>query len=173
MSRNLLIMSAGEHGQVVAETAMAAGTYDKVLFLDDYKMTSEVVGKMEDYAKQAANYDAVFLAVGNCKRRREWAKRMNEEGIFPYEKMSALIHPAAWVSPSAVLGPGVLVEAMAVINANAVIGQGTIVGIGVKVDHNAEVGEFCHLDTGCILGARAYVEDLTKVSAGCIILENE
>lgn len=87
-------------------------------------------------------------------------------GVVP-----TLVHPTAWVSPSAKLGPGVLVEAMAVVNANVVVGAGTIIGIGVKVDHDAVIGECAHIDAGAIVHARGKVNDLAKVEAGAVVGE--
>ena len=57
-------------------------------------------------------------------------KKMNYE-------VPVLVHPTAYVSPSATLGNGTIVEAMAVIHTKAVVEEGCIIAIGALVDHEA------------------------------------
>lgn len=148
----------------------------------------KVIGGTGDVDRFLASgeFDAVFPALGNNSARQKWMKEHEElvrgrgvvrdgvrsdahgnvHGVVP-----TLVHPTAWVSPSAKLGPGVIVEAMAVVNANVVVGQGTIIGIGVKLDHDAVIGECAHIDAGAIVHARGKVNDLTKVEAGAVVGE--
>lgn len=152
----------------------------------------KVIGGIGDVDRFLASgeYDAVFPALGNNSARQKWMKEHEElvrgrdgardgvrgdahgnahgnvHGVVP-----TLVHPTAWVSPSAKLGPGVIVEAMAVVNANVVVGQGAIIGIGVKVDHDAVIGEYAHIDAGAIIHARGKVNDLAKVEAGAVVGE--
>lgn len=170
---SLLILTAGGHGQVVGETAACTG-YEKIGFLDDGKEigVGKVIGGTGEVDRFLASgeYDAVFPALGNNSARQKWMEEHEElvrgRGVVP-----TLVHPAAWVSPSAKLGPGVIVEAMAVVNANVVVGPGAIIGIGVKVDHDAVIGECAHIDAGATIHARAKVEELKKVEAGMVVGE--
>ncbi|MDD6157347.1 MAG: hypothetical protein PUB52_10075 [Lachnospiraceae bacterium] len=170
---SLLILTAGGHGQVVGETAACAG-YEKIGFLDDFKEigVGKVIGGTGDVDRflDSGEFDAVFPALGNNSARQKWM-REHEELVRGRGVMPALVHPTAWVSPSAKLGSGVIVEAMAVVNANVIVGQGAIIGIGVKVDHDAVIGECAHLDAGAIVHARGKVNDLAKVEAGTVVGE--
>lgn len=174
MGKNLLILTAGGHGQVVAETARCAGGYEKIAFLDDGKRAPEIVGGLADWEKLVnesgendREYDAIFPAIGNNAKRKEWMDLLEQRQV----EMPAIIHPSAWVSPSAVIEEGVIIEAMAVINANVVVKRGAIVGIGVLVDHDAILEECCHLDAGAIVHARGVVKACEKVEAGSVVRE--
>ena len=190
---SLLILTAGGHGQVVGETAACVG-YEKIGFLDDGKELGaavggggcngngcqpnvgapigKVIGGTGDVDRFLASgeYDAVFPALGNNSARQKWMEE-REVLVRGRSGVPTLVHPTAWVSPSAKLGPGVIVEAMAVVNANVVVGPGTIIGIGVKVDHDAVIGECAHIDAGAIVHARGKVNDLAKVEAGAVVGE--
>ena len=74
---NLLILGAGGHGHVVAETARAMRysdgnpIYNKIDFLDDLK--SEALGKLQDLPLLKKEYQEVFPAVGTvCKSKTIW-----------------------------------------------------------------------------------------------------
>ena len=168
--QKLLIMTAGGHGQVVAETADMIGTYDKISFLDDGKKSLDVVGGLNEWEKLIApngEYDGIFPAIGNNEKRKEWMDVLQAHGV----KMPIVIHPSAYVSPMAVIEEGVIIEAMAVVNVNAVVKRGTIVGIGALIDHDAVLEECCHVDAGAIVHARGVVKACRKVEAGEVVGE--
>lgn len=68
--------------------------------------------------------------------------------------MSA-VHPAAYVSPEAVLGDGSVVCAGAVVNPDAAIGSHCMVGPGAVVDRDAVVGAGSWLSAGSVVGTGA------------------
>lgn len=49
MSRKLLILGAGQYGQLAREVAMSMNCYDGISFLDD--ASGEAIGKTEEYAR--------------------------------------------------------------------------------------------------------------------------
>lgn len=79
----------------------------------------------------------------------------------------ALVSPRAYVSPSAQLHEGCIVESLAGIN--VVVGAGSSVSIGATINHNSTVMDFCHIDCGAILLSGAVVGTGVKVEAGKII----
>ena len=58
--KSLLIIGAGGHGQVVAETAAACG-YEKMVFLDD----SPDAVKTDELEELAECYDGAIVSIGN------------------------------------------------------------------------------------------------------------
>lgn len=157
MKHNLLILGAGQYGFVAKETAQAMGCFDRIDFLDDNN--SIALGMMADYKRFLPEYDSAFVAIGNPEVRMLWLERLEQAGFA----LSVLIHPRAYVSPSAKLGKGTIAEPMAMVNAGAVVENGCLLCAGCVVNHNAHVMDCCQIDCNAVVGARATVPPKTKV----------
>lgn len=168
MAEKVVIIGAGGHGKVVADTVLRSGA--QVLgFLDDSRGGSvcgiPVLGKVEDYG----NYkDAAFvLAVGNAAVRQRLAESM--VGVRWY----TAVHPAACVSALDVsIGEGSVVMANAVVNPGAVIGRHCIVNTAAVVEHDCVVGDFAHISVGAKLGGTVTVGESTWVGIGAAVKNN-
>ena len=156
--KRLLIIGAGGHGKVVAEAAAACGY--TVAFLDD-KPGAGVVGTFEDASTIAPQYDGVIISIGDNKGRQVLMEQISNP--------ITLIHPQAYVSPSAEIGVGSVILPGAVIHTNAKIGCGCIISIGALIDHDAEIGDYCHINTGAVISAGTKVLRGTKVTAGSAV----
>lgn len=157
MKKNLLIVGAGQYGAVAMEIARAMDCFEKVDYVDDNSPLS--VGSTSDLSKLSNFYSCAFIAIGNPQVRKTLAQKIQEANLEPV----TLIHPRAYVSPSATLAKGCIVEPMAVVNTAAQVGSFSIISAGAIVNHNAQVGEFCHIDCGSLVKAREIVPPQTKV----------
>jgi len=160
--KNLLILGAGQYGRVVRETAEAMGCFDKIGFLDDN--SSVAIGKLMDYQRFVQVYSCAFVAMGNPTLRMQWLNALEEAG---YE-LPILVHPKAYVSPSATLGKGTVVEPMAVVNAEAAVEMGGLLCAGCVVNHNAHVMPGCQIDCNAVVESNAVVPAGTKVPSGTV-----
>lgn len=158
--QNLLILGAGQYGIVVQETALATGSFESIAFLDDNNPTA--LGKLDSFERYLPRFANAFVAMGNPQLRKEWLGRLERAGFL----LPTLIHPAAYVSPTAKLGRGTIVEPMAVVNAGAEVGQGCLLCAGALVNHNSFVQDWCQIDCGAVVPARATVPSGTKVLCG-------
>ena len=158
--KSILIIGAGGHGRVIAETALACG-YDKIDFLDDHP-SENVVGSLAELEERSKNYDAVIISIGNLELRRKITEVVERVS----NPITTLVHPNAFVSPSAEIGKGSLVLPGAIVHTKAKVGKGCILSVGALIDHDAEIGDFCHINTGAIVGAGATVKDGTRIDAG-------
>lgn len=159
--KRLLILGAGGYGRTVAEAAAAAG-FDETAFLDD--RAPGALGVCADYARFAHEYAYAYAAFGDCALRAAWLDRLAAAGF----RLPVIAHPRAYVSPSARLGEGVVVLALAAVGANAQIGRGAIVNMSCVVDHDAVVGDCAHVAPGAIVKAGASVAPLTKLESGSV-----
>ena len=163
MSENgLLILGAGQYGQVVRETAEAMGCFSVISFLDDNSPLA--IGKMEEYERFTQEYANAFVAMGNPQLRKQWLDRLELAGY----DLPVLIHPKAYVSSTAVLGKATIVEPMAVVNTGAVVETGGLLCAGCVVNHNAHVMSVCQIDCNAVVASNATVPEGTKVCSGVV-----
>jgi sugar O-acyltransferase (sialic acid O-acetyltransferase NeuD family) len=105
------------------------------------------------------------LGIGNNEGRAWWCKKLLQDGF----ELPPIIHPVAWISPSAKLGEGVFVGAGAVIQAGAVVGKSAIINSNATVEHHAEIGDGAHVGPGAVLAGLAKVGQLSMIGAGAVL----
>lgn len=159
----LLIIGAGGHGQVVKEVAEAIGTYEKIDFVDDN--SDLAIGKMADLPDLRKEYDTAFVGIGNNYLRRELLDQLRTYGYG----IPVLVHPTAYVSKSAKLSKGTVVEPKAIVNANSQVGEGCIISVGAIVDHDVILEACVHVNAGAICKAGSMVLAETKLEAGQVV----
>lgn len=152
ITMHLIIIGAGQYGEVAKEIADAMGIYDRIDFIDDY--SEKAIGKVADISNM--NYDQGIVAIGNPEVR----KRLTDE---LGEKLTTLIHPKAVVMPSSKIENGCIVEAGAQICSHAEIGLATFVMSNAVVGHNSKVGNYCQLKYNSTIVDSSAVPDNTKV----------
>jgi len=160
--KKLLILGAGQYGRVVQETATAMGCFERIAFLDDRSPLA--IGKLAQYRDLAEQFDCAFVAMGNPQLRMKWLDDLKQAGFL----LPILIHPQAFVSPSAILGEGTIVEAMAVVNTEAVVEMGGLICAGAIVNHNAHIMPGCQIDCNAVVASNAVVPEGTKVPSGSV-----
>jgi len=152
--KTLLVVGAGGYGSMTAETALLSG-WDSVIFADDN--SPRAAGGFADIEKLEEMCDGSIVATGAAALRGQLFARL--------KKPVTIINPRAFVSPSARVGRGCVIEAGAVVSSNTIVGDGVYICANAVVNHNAVVGSFCQLDCGSVAAAAALVPDGTKVKA--------
>ena len=162
MNKNLLIIGAGDYGQIAYEIAEAMEKFEKIDFLDD---NSELaIGKVSDIENLAGQYSFGIVAIGNPEIRSTLTKRL-EENCY---KIPVLIHPKAFVGKYATIRKGCIIEPMAVVNSGTEVSEGTIISAGAIINHSVLVGAFSHINIGAIVRAHSALPMFTKVDEGAI-----
>jgi len=166
----LIILGAGGFGRTVADIARQTNHYDLICHLDDVP-GENVIGKLAEFSAIASGTGGpdcsteMLAAFGNNAFRLEWCKKIASAGI----KLAVLVHPRAYVSPVADIGPGSVVLPMAVVNTEVRVEQGCIINCGALIDHGCVIEEGCHICLGAIIKAENHIASLTKVEAGEVI----
>lgn len=152
----LVIIGAGGHGAVCAETAEAAG--HRVLgFVDDVQREGTVLGHpiFAGFGAVPSEPDAYFVAIGKGEARARHVAALRAQG----RRVLTLVHPTALVSPSAKLEEGVFVGPFALVHTRAHVAEGAIVNSGAIVEHDARLGRFALLGSGIVVAPGAVVSD--------------
>ena len=170
-NNNLLIVGAGQYGFVAREIALAMGGFGEIAFLDDSNRSDgiSVIGSTSDVEKFASSYRYGFVAIGNPEVRRAFVEKLRFCGIEP----TTLVHPTAYVSPSAKLDKGCCVEPLAVVQTGATVATASFIASGAVVRHNAIVGEFCHIDCNAVVETTAIVPTATKVACNSVFRKGQ
>lgn len=175
MNKNLLILGAGQYGAVVKEIAESMACFEKIDFLDDSYDEScnsfqTAIGKINDLEKFSDRYTYMIPAIGNPEVRLNLIKKITEGTEC---KVPVIISPRAFVSPSAQLQSGVVVEPMAGVHANSVVCTASLISLGAVVNHNSTVLEGCHIDNNAVVMSGAIVKTKTKIQPCSVVYRGE
>lgn len=159
---SLLILGAGGYGRMLAEAAQAAGQFARIAFLDDAAPQAE--GRCADFKQFMPQYAYMMPAFGDNALREKWLDALLNAGV----RVPNIIHPCAYISPSAQLGRGVAVLPHATVQGGAQIADGVIVNVNAVADHDCVIGRCAHLAPSAVVKAGACVPPLTKIESGSV-----
>lgn len=149
---DILIFGAGGHAKTVSDCAK--GRYPRQVMVSGEGAEGHWNGipilsqSRNTLVKWKSICPCAFVAIGNGERREAVTSALIDAGFT----MTSLIHPSAFVSPSAKLEMGTLVCPRAVVNADARVGVGCIINTGAIVEHECVIGDFSHISPGAALG---------------------
>ncbi|MBV1874437.1 MAG: acetyltransferase [Gammaproteobacteria bacterium] len=170
---SLLIVGAGGHGKVVAETAELLGLWGSVVFADDKFPQLTSIGKwpvvsstnLLDLDKKG--FTDFVVAVGDNKARLQIQRGFLNSALTPV----SIAHPSAIISPTVKLGAGTVVFANAVINADTVVGEACIINTAASVDHDCVLGDGVHVSPGAHLAGKVNVGSGSWLGIGASVIQ--
>ncbi|MDR3645406.1 MAG: NeuD/PglB/VioB family sugar acetyltransferase, partial [Clostridia bacterium] len=167
---SLLILGAGGHGRVIADAAFETGLYTRIAFLDDILPAgnadgADVIGCFDNYRAFSGDFGNAAVALGDNQKRVFWLRRLSEAGF----ELPVIIHPRAFVSRGAHIGPGGAVLADAVVVTGVTAGFGCIFNTLSSADHDCSLGDGVHLCPGAHLAGTVKVGSFTTIyTAACV-----
>ena len=166
-STHIILVGAGGHALVVASAAKAAGL--KVDgFLDDSTTTTlgrlTSLRRLGSMSELATTVLAPILCVGDLGARR----RLLATG--GWGRAATVIHPRAFVEPTAQIGAGVFIGPQAIVQSHAKVGDHAIINSGAIVEHECVVGANVHIAPGAVLAGNVSVGPHTLVGLGARVL---
>jgi sugar O-acyltransferase (sialic acid O-acetyltransferase NeuD family) len=173
----LLVVGAGGHSRSVAESAELDDQFEVVGFLDDAApvgervLFSHVLGPVASMSDHCVVADHAIVAIGNNAAREKLMQQLIEAGYA----MATVVHPRAFVSPTAVVGVGAAIMAGAIVDTEARLGVGIIVNCGAVVDHHSIVEDFGHLSVnasmagGTVLGRSVWMQSGAALGYGVTV----
>ena len=163
--RQLVILGAGGHAEVVADAARSG---DDPWHVEAFVPEAGEAALQERLAAAPIGQrPALVIGFGASADARAAAVARFEDAAW-----ATVVHRAAWVSPSAELGPGTVVLAGAVVNAGARVGRHAIVNTAAVVEHGAHVGDFVHVGPGAILGGDVVVGEDARIGLGAAVRDH-
>ena len=161
----LVIIGAGGYGQTVCDVAEQSGKYESIVFLDDNKVSDNVAGKCEDFAKFVETDTEIYPAFGNNEMRISFIEKLEKLGA----NIPVIVHKTAYISPRATVSKGTVVLPFAVVNTDVDVKKGCIINCNSVIDHGCIIEKGVHVSPGAIVKAENRIPELMKVEAGQII----
>lgn len=176
----LLIVGAGGFARETAAAVQAINAvrpeWDLLGFVDDDPAlrgrefeSTPVLGPVA--AGLAAHPSArVVVCTGNPKNYFSRFLIVRRLGLSP-ERYATIVHPAASIARSSVIGRGSVVLAGTVATAQCRIGNHVAVMPMAAIIHDVEIGDFATLSSGVRLGGGARIAMGAYVGAGAVLRE--
>ena len=161
----LVILGAGGYGRTVADVAAQTGRYAEICFLDYHGDAPDVIGACCNFSQMIDDETIFYLAFGNTEVRMGWLHRLMEAGC----NVPAIIHPTAYVSPTARVMQGTVILPHAIVNTGCEIKAGCIVNCGAIIDHGCVLEEGVHVCLGAIVKAENRIPRCMKIEAGEVV----
>lgn len=176
--RRVVGIGAGGHAKILVELLQVVGGYTLVGFTDPRPdlMNTRLLGVpiLGDDSLlpglRCEGVEAAFVGVG-ATRDVSVRKRLYEIASGLGFEMLTLVHPRAYVSPSARLGRGTVVLPGAVINTDVTIGDNVTVYSGVIIEHDSVIGDHVHLSPGVHLAGGVSIGCEAFVGIGASIIQ--
>lgn len=171
-ARKIVIVGAGDHAKVVLEALTAqADRFQVVGLVDPDAPVGALLGfpvlgdndRLPDL--RAAGVDAAVIAVGSNRLRTRLGEKARAMGF----ELPPIIHPAAWISPSAQLGSGVVVMAKAIVGTLARLEELVILNSGAIAEHDNRIGAGTHIAPGAVLAGGVCVGKRVLLGVGCTV----
>jgi len=177
--RHVILMGGGGHAAVVADAARLTG-WNVLGFVSDappdhqeqllqQRMALPWLGsimQLDRARTDAPPGTAIFPAVGDNSRRREWLIRAAATSAA----LAVIVHPSASVSSSARVERGTFIGPQAVIGPRATLHEGTIINSASVVEHDCSIGAFVHVAPGAVLTGDVFVGDGAMIGARAVLL---
>ncbi len=172
---DILIYGGGGHGKSLIDMIRTMGSYSIAGIVDDSLpagsniMEVPVLGGaavLDQLHSQGLRLAANAVGgIGNINNRITVFGRLADAGF----SCPTLIHPTAFVEPSAHLAEGVQLFPHAYVGSEAKIGFGVIVNTGAIVSHDCVIGEYTNLSPGSILAGEVNIGRSTLVGMGVTV----
>lgn len=161
------IIGYSGHAYVCIETATAMG-HSVVGYYDNREKDVNPYG-LRFLGEESAILDSevLFISIGDNGTRKSVVTKLEEKNKDL--TFINLIHPNGSLSPSSVLGKGILISPGAMVNALVTIGDFSIINTGAIIEHECTIGDFVHIAPGVVLAGNVTIGKSTFVGANSVI----
>lgn len=121
---------------------------------------------VREVASECGVEDGYFVAIGDNQARKKETISLGDV-YYP-----TLIHPKAYVSPSAKVGEGSIVMPGAIVQTGAVIGRHCILNSGAVLDHHSVAEDFVHVAPGAAVCGGVRLREGSMVAVNASVVQN-
>lgn len=171
----IIVYGGGGHGKALIDLIRYLDRYTVIGIVDDgIPVGTEIMevsvlggaGILKELEKAGVHLAANAVGgIGNIAPRLGVFENLTNAGF----SCPTLVHPIAFVEPSAVLSDGVQVMPHAYVGSEVHVGFGAIINTGAIVSHDCILGDFSNLSPGAILAGEVTIGEATLVGMGVTI----
>ncbi len=171
----ILVYGGGGHGKSVIDLLRTLGTYHLIGIVDDgipvgeEIMSLPLLGGGEALPGIYAGGTRLAInavgGIGNILIRLEVFDRLAAEGFA----CPSIVHPSAWVEPSARISAGVQVFPHAYVGSECHVGYGAIVNTGAIISHDCILEDTVNISPGAILAGGVQIGERALVGMGVTV----
>ena len=127
---------------------------DKGIFLNCSRMPFESFAERYDI-----NEAEIIIAIGEPSARKKLFEKIKLRGY----SLPTIVHPDAYISPTAQLGEGCIVKMLSIISSNTVIGNNVyiqsnaIVGHDVVIKDHCQISSYSNISGHCSIGENVFI----------------
>ena len=168
----VIVAVAGGFGRELAVYAREAG-FEVAGFLHDlrahpgsldgFDLGADVLGPAESY--EPREDELVAIGLGDVAPRRELSELLLARGA----RLATIVHPTAWVAPTAVLGEGVVVAPFACVGPGSRVGDLTVLNTYACVGHDGIIGRCCVLAPFAVTNGWVTLEDEVFLATHAVV----
>lgn len=177
--KRLIIIGAGGHGKVIADTATEQNLYQEIAFLDDIfnydhqnkkSLIWQILGRIKDMNEPRIleRFEAAFVAIGNSKLRVSLIYSLKKLGYY----IPVIKHPTSFVSNFSKIDEGTAVLANSNLQANSIVGKGCILNTGSNIDHEVNLSDGVHICPGSSIAGNVSIGKNSWIGIGSSVKEN-
>jgi acetyltransferase EpsM len=171
----IIVYGGGGHGKALIDLIRILGTHPIAGIVDDGVAAGTVImgalvlgggNILEQLVDQGITLAVNAVGgIGNILSRTKVFDRLLQVGFT----CPTLVHPTAFVEPSAMLAEGVQVMPNAYVGSEAQVGFGAIINTGAIVSHDCILGDHVNLSPGAILAGEVNVGSTTLIGMGVTV----
>lgn len=168
--QSLIIVGTGSHSAVVLDLIHSIGETPAAVVAAPRLVgpSDATTGSLSELL--GVQPREILLAIGDNWTRWNLARQILDR--FPETTFRALVHPSAYISQTAEIGPGSVVLGRAWVGPGASVGQNVIINTGAIVEHHCVVGDFGSLGPGAIMGGSSTLGSRSALGLGANTLEH-
>ncbi len=173
--RQMIVYGGGGHGKSLIESIRATGEHEIIGIVDDgLARGTQILGLpvlggaevLPDMLAQGVRLAANAVGgIGDARSRILVFRRLVEAGFA----CPAVVHPTAFVEPSARLSAGVQVMPHAYVGSESDVGFGVIINTAAVVSHDCRLGAYANVSPGALLAGGVTVGEAALVGMGVTV----
>jgi sugar O-acyltransferase (sialic acid O-acetyltransferase NeuD family) len=165
--RPVIILGAGENGQVIENILRLTGR-KKIVFLDDKVKKSNVIGSLKSIDTFNINEFDFFISIGNNEIRKQWFIKLKKLKICCINA----IHPSTLIESSVRLGENIMIGARTYINIQSIVQNNVTINNGCIIEHDNYIGEHSQICPGVITGGKVNIKNDVFIGMGSLITDH-